>query len=208
MDAASWLNTHAGKQAVLVEPGAPFGQYLWGSPMDDVLQALTDTDYAERNLAAVGSAGNERLLNAIDQQLAAGDGSAGLTQVLARMGVKYVLVRNDLSRPVLNGTWPARISDALAASPGITPVAQFGPLVSGLAPDDAAADFDAPYPAVRDLPGGRRAAGRGGPVRREHAAGLRRPGIADHAGRPGPARQQARSWSTTTARTSRSRARW
>jgi arabinofuranan 3-O-arabinosyltransferase len=65
------------------------------------------------------------------------------------MGVKYVLVRNDLSRPVLNGAWPARISDALAASPGITPVAQFGPLVSGLAPDDAATDFDAPYPAVQ-----------------------------------------------------------
>jgi arabinofuranan 3-O-arabinosyltransferase len=147
--AASWLNAHAGKQAVLVEPGAPFGQYLWGSPMDDVLQALTDADYAERNLGVVGSAGNERLLNSIDQQLAAGDGSAGLTEVLARMGVKYVLVRNDLSRPVLNGAWPARISDALAASPGITPVARFGPLVSGLAPDDAATDFDAPYPAVQ-----------------------------------------------------------
>jgi arabinofuranan 3-O-arabinosyltransferase len=65
------------------------------------------------------------------------------------MGVKYVLVRNDLSRPALNGTWPARISDALTASPGITPVKQFGPLVSGLAPDDAATDFDAPYPAVQ-----------------------------------------------------------
>jgi arabinofuranan 3-O-arabinosyltransferase len=147
--AASWLSTHAGKQAVLVEPGAPFGQYLWGSPMDDVLQALTDADYAERNLGVVGSVGNERLLDAIDQQLAAGDGSAGLTATLARMGVKYVLVRNDLSRPVLNGAWPARISDALAASPGITPVAKFGPLVSGLAPDDAATDFDAPYPAVQ-----------------------------------------------------------
>ncbi len=147
--AADWLNAHAGKQAVLVEPGAPFGQYLWGSPMDDVLQALTDANYAERNLGVVGSAGNERLLNAIDQQLVAGNGSAGLTAVLARMGVKYVLVRNDLSRPVLNGAWPARISDALAASPGITPVARFGPLVSGLAPDDAATDFDAPYPAVQ-----------------------------------------------------------
>ena len=59
-----------------------------------------------------------------------GDGSAGLTEVLARMGVKYVLVRNDLSRPVLNGAWPARISDALAASPGITPVAQWQRKVS------------------------------------------------------------------------------
>ena len=97
VSAADWLTAHAGNQAVLVEPGAPFGQYLWGSPMDDVLQALTNVDYAERNLAVVGSVGNERLLNAIDQRLAAGDGSAGLTEVLARMGVKYVVVRNDLS---------------------------------------------------------------------------------------------------------------
>jgi len=149
VSAAGWLTAHAGNQAVLVEPGAPFGQYLWGSPMDDVLQALTSVDYAERNLSVVGSAGNERLLNTIDEQLAAGDGSAGLTEVLARMGVKYVVVRNDLSRPVLGGAWPARISDALATSPGITPVAQFGPLVAGIAPDDAAIDFDAPYPAVQ-----------------------------------------------------------
>ena len=63
VSAAGWLNAHAGKQAVLVEPGAPFGQYLWGSPMDDVLQALTNVDYAERNLSVVGSAGNERLLD-------------------------------------------------------------------------------------------------------------------------------------------------
>ena len=45
------------------------------------------------------------------------------------MGVKYVVVRNDLARTALNGAWPARINQALAASPGITRVAQFGPLV-------------------------------------------------------------------------------
>ena len=99
--------------------------------MDDVLQALTNADWAERNLEVVGSVGNERLLDAIDQQLAAGDGSAGLTQVLARMGVKYVLVRNDLSRAALDGTWPARVHDALAASPGLTLAAQFGPAAGG-----------------------------------------------------------------------------
>jgi arabinofuranan 3-O-arabinosyltransferase len=147
--AADWITAHAGTQAVLVEPGSPFGQYIWGSPMDDVLQALTNADYAERNLSVVGSAGNERLINTVDQRLAAGAGSAGLTQTLARMGVKYVLVRNDLNRSVLNGAWPARISDALAASPGIKPVAQFGPTASGLGADDAATDFDAPYPAVQ-----------------------------------------------------------
>ena len=126
VSAADWLNRHAGHQAVLVVPGAAFGQYLWGSPLDDVLQPLTTADWAERDLSLIGSPGNERLLDAIDQRLAAGDGSAALTTVLARMGVRYVLVRNDLARTDLNGAWPARISQALAASPGITRVAQFG----------------------------------------------------------------------------------
>src|SRR5260370_744494 len=95
VSAADWLTAHAGHQAVLVEPGAPFGQYVWGSPMDDVLQALTNVDYAERNLSVIGSPGNERLLTTIDQRLAAGKGSAGLTQVLRGMGLEYVVDMRD-----------------------------------------------------------------------------------------------------------------
>jgi arabinofuranan 3-O-arabinosyltransferase len=149
VNAAYWLNRHAGRQAVLVVPGAPFGQYLWGSPLDDALQPLATIDWATRNLSTIGSPGNARLLDAIDQQMAAGDGSAGLTQVLARMGVRYVLVRNDLIRSSLNGAWPARIHQALAASPGIVKVAQFGTLpVGSFFPDDAATNFDTPYPPV------------------------------------------------------------
>ncbi len=149
VSAANWLNRHAGRQAVLVVPGAAFGQYLWGSPLDDVLQPLTSADWAERDLSLIGSPGNERLLDAIDQRLAAGAGSAALTQVLARMGVRYVLVRNDLGRPRLNGAWPARISQALTASPGITRVAQFGAPVGTGPAGDAAAGFDPPYPPVQ-----------------------------------------------------------
>jgi arabinofuranan 3-O-arabinosyltransferase len=149
VSAADWLNRHAGHQAVLVVPGAAFGQYLWGSPLDDVLQPLTTADWAERDLSLIGSPGNERLLDAIDQRLAAGDGSDALTSVLARMGVRYVLVRNDLARTDLNGAWPARISQALAASPGIMRVAQFGAPVGTTPAGDAAADFDPPYPPVQ-----------------------------------------------------------
>ena len=130
-------------------PGAAFGQYLWGSPLDDVLQPLTTADWAERDLSLIGSPGNERLLDAIDQRLAAGTGSAALTSVLGRMGVRYVLVRNDLARTGLNGAWPARISQALAASPGITRVAQLGAPVGTTPAGDAAADFDPPYPPVQ-----------------------------------------------------------
>src|SRR6185437_13075252 len=99
-------------------------------------------DWAGRNLSVIGSPGSERLLDAIDQQLAAGPGSAGLARVLARTGIRYVLVRNDLSRAVLDGAWPARISQALRASPGITLAAQFGAPAGGSAPDDAVTDVD------------------------------------------------------------------
>ena len=113
-----------------------------------MLSPLTSADYVRRDLSDIGSPGNERLLDTIDQQLAAGDGSAGLTELLARMGVKYVVVRNDLDRSALNGAWPARIHQALAESPGITRVARFGTFTGTFVPDDAVSHFDAPYPPV------------------------------------------------------------
>jgi arabinofuranan 3-O-arabinosyltransferase len=147
--ASDWLNTHAGHQAVLAVPGARFGEYTWGRPIDDVLEASVTGDWASRQLTYIGSVGATRLLDAIDQRMAAGDGSAGLTQILARMGIKYVVVRNDLLRSDLRGAWPARIHDALSESPGLVRVAAFGGLSAGSpTPDDAAAGFDAPYPPV------------------------------------------------------------
>jgi len=148
VNAANWLNRHAGHQAVLVVPGAPFGQYLWGSPLDEVLQPLTSSAWAERDVAVLGSPGNERLLDAIDQRIAAGEGSAGLTQLLARMGVRYVVVRDDLSRAMLAGTWPAQVNEALVSSPGITKVFQSAQFVGAAAADDAVSDLDPGYPAV------------------------------------------------------------
>ncbi len=150
VSAASWLDRHAGRQAVLVVPGAAFGQYLWGSPEDDVLEPLSTVDWAERDLTSIGSAASERLIEVIDQRLAAGDGSAGLTQVLAQMGVKYVVVRNDLIRSSLFGAWPSRIRDALASSPGISEVARFGPPAGAdSGPGDAVSSFDPPFPPVQ-----------------------------------------------------------
>ena len=124
-----------------------FGQYDWGSPLDEVLQPLTTVDWAEQDLSLISSVGSERLLEEIDQRLADGEGSAGLTQVIARMGVKYVVVRNDLQLSVLQGAWPARVNQALASSPGMTEVATFGPPAGSAAPDDAT-NLDPPYPAV------------------------------------------------------------
>jgi arabinofuranan 3-O-arabinosyltransferase len=147
--ATVWLNNHAGNQAVLAVPGARFGEYTWGRPMDDVLQPSLTGNWASKQLTYIGSVGLTRLLGAIDQRMAAGIGSPGLTQVLARIGIRYVVVRNDLIRSDLRGAWPARIHDALANSPGMVRVASFGGLsAGGLFPDDAVGSFDTPYPPV------------------------------------------------------------
>jgi arabinofuranan 3-O-arabinosyltransferase len=148
--AANWLNRYAGNSAVLEEPGARFGQYTWGSPLDDILQPLFVGDWAASQLGVIGSVGNTRLLESIDQQMSAGQGSAGLTQLLGRMGVKYVLVRNDLLRADLRQAWPARIHDAISESPGIVKVAQFGSLPAGSGQrGNAVSDLDPPYPPVQ-----------------------------------------------------------
>ena len=149
VSAAGWLNQHAGNSAVLEEPGARFGQYSWGSPLDDILQPLFVGDWASSQLGVIGSVGNTRLLEAIDQGMSAGAGSAGLTQLLGRMGVRYVVVRNDLLRAELRQASPARIHDALAASPGIVKVAHFGSPAAGKpAAGNAVTDVDPPYPPV------------------------------------------------------------
>ena len=149
VSAVGWLNAHAGNQAVLEVPGARFGEYTWGRPMDDVMEALYAGDWASAQLSAIGSVGNTRLLDAIEQRVDAGDGSPGLTQLLARMGVRYIVVRNDLIRSDLDGAWPARVIDALDTSAGLVKVAQFGarPATKRSA-DDADQNFDAPYPPV------------------------------------------------------------
>ena len=150
LSAATWLNRHADNQGILEEPGARFGQYTWGSPMDDVLQPFVTGNWAGVQNSDLGSPGNMRLLEAIDRQVSAGDGSAGLTTVLAGLGVKYIVVRNDLIRSDLYGAWPARIHQALAQSPGIVKVAQFGSAPAGKpGADNAISSFDAPYPPVQ-----------------------------------------------------------
>ncbi|KAB8197529.1 DUF3367 domain-containing protein [Nonomuraea phyllanthi] len=147
-EAAAWLDANAGDDGVLLVPGAKFGEYVWGRPMDEPLQALTTARWTARQITPPGSVGLTRLLDAIDDRLASGHGSAGVTAVLRRMGVRYLLVRNDLNRANLQGAWPARIFEALRESPGIRPVRSFGEPVGDREGDDAVETLDAAFPAL------------------------------------------------------------
>ncbi|MGN9783741.1 alpha-(1-_3)-arabinofuranosyltransferase domain-containing protein [Nonomuraea sp. ZG12] len=146
--AITWLGRNAGDGMVLAVPGAKRGEYLWGRPLDEPLQPLSRARWATHTIVPWGSAGGSRLMAAIDERLSAGEGSAGLAATLRRIGVTYLVVRNDLDRATIGTAWPVRVHQALQDSPGISRVTQFGPGVGVGQHGRAAAWVDQPYPAV------------------------------------------------------------
>jgi arabinofuranan 3-O-arabinosyltransferase len=129
-EAAAWLAQEQDQGVALLVPGSSFGRYTWGSPRDEPLQVLGDTPWAVRNAVPLTPAGNIRMLDAIEQRLATGHGSAGLTTQLRRSGVSHLVVRNDLQRSS-DVVDPVLVHQALDSAPGINRVATFGPDVGG-----------------------------------------------------------------------------
>ena len=149
---ASWLDARADQGHALLVPGGSLGEYDWGRPLDEPLQALTRrTTWAVRDAVPLGSAGLTRLLDAVGARLDDGRGSAGLAPLLQRMGVRYVVVRNDLDRLATTAPRPVLVHQALAESPGLARVAHFGPALGGGAPVQGLVSdrgLDVRYPAV------------------------------------------------------------
>ncbi|MCK0177206.1 alpha-(1-_3)-arabinofuranosyltransferase [Mycolicibacterium sp. F2034L] len=149
-DAAQWLDEHntggptAGR--VLVVPGAPFATQIWGSSHDEPLQVLGDSPWGVRDSIPLTPPETIRALDSVQRLLAAGRPSAGLADTLARQGISYVVVRNDLDPEASRSARPILVHRAIDGSPGLTRVAQFGDPVgpgtlegfvtdSGLRPD-------------------------------------------------------------------------
>ena len=148
-EAMEWLNERSGQRGMTMAlPGSGRGEYVWGRPLDEPMQPLLDGAWTNHQIIPWGSGGVSRLGHEIDQRVSSGRGSAGLSATLARMGVTHLLVRNDLQRVNNHGGWPARVHQALNASPGIVPVAEFGPPTGSLDHRFASQWFDQPYPAL------------------------------------------------------------
>lgn len=147
---SAWLaGEGAGGQALIV-PGAPFGDYLWGRSQDEPLQGLASSPWAVRDAVPLSSAGNIRLLDEIEARIGAGQGSPGLTAALARSGVRYLVVRNDLDPVATSAPRRGLVRRALRQSPGLVPRATFGPPVQGFQTADIVSpdSQELPYPAV------------------------------------------------------------
>ncbi|WP_068398096.1 alpha-(1-_3)-arabinofuranosyltransferase domain-containing protein [Kribbia dieselivorans] len=95
-DAATWLDTEAAPGTVLIVPAAGFAEFGWGTTRDEPLQALSTREFAVRDAVPLGSAGATRVLDDIEDRLRHGDGS-GLRAQLRSVGIRWVIVRNDLT---------------------------------------------------------------------------------------------------------------
>ncbi|PWU45285.1 DUF3367 domain-containing protein [Micromonospora globispora] len=129
--ATSWLDKNLGEDRVLVVPAARFPRYLWGSPSDEITQPLLESRWGVRSSVPLTPPGTIRLLDAVESALANGEGSAGLAALLARSGVRYLLLRSDLDYGHSGAIQPVVVRQALQRSPGIRAVRAFGPEVGG-----------------------------------------------------------------------------
>ncbi len=147
---SAYIAEHSPDSPVLVAPAAAHGTYLWGETVDDPLEPLASTPWVSEGLVPYGGAGSQLLLDSVESAIASGEGTPGLALTLARSGIKYVVVRNDLNPGALGYTSPQAVHQALASS-GFRRVAAFGPLVTGrqTAPGSPELQYAIPsYPAV------------------------------------------------------------
>jgi arabinofuranan 3-O-arabinosyltransferase len=127
---AGFLAARSPNQTALVVPGDSHGIYLWGDPIDDPLEPLASSPWVERTLVPYGGAGSQVFLDTAETAIESGQDVPGLGAFLARAGVRYVVVRNDLSPGDIGYTAPRIVVQTLTLS-GFSRVASFGPLITG-----------------------------------------------------------------------------
>ncbi|WP_197739922.1 alpha-(1-_3)-arabinofuranosyltransferase [Mycolicibacterium sp. P9-64] len=126
-DTADWLDANnADRGRVLVVPGAPFATQTWGNSHDEPLQVLGDSPWGVRDSIPLTPPQTIRALDSVQRLFAAGRPSAGLADTLARQGISYVVMRNDLDPDTSRSARPLLVHRTIDGSPGLIKVAQFG----------------------------------------------------------------------------------
>ncbi|MER6124733.1 alpha-(1-_3)-arabinofuranosyltransferase family protein [Streptomyces sp. NPDC001795] len=127
---ADWLKKYSPDSRALVVPATAHGLYTWGSPIDEPLDVLADSRWAERDFVPFGTAGNRRAMDAVEQALMTGSEVPGLADYLSRAGLYYVVVRSDLD-PDQIGYVPTTTVKRTLEQSGYQRVTGFGPVMTG-----------------------------------------------------------------------------
>ncbi len=123
---ADWIAAHAGPTNTLYVPGSAFGQYVWGNAQDEPIWSLASSPWAIRSIIPLGSKGTYILLTELDHVFQGGEPVPGMAEYLARAGIKYVVVRNDLNDQQTGAPSPLTVENILREEPGISFVRSFG----------------------------------------------------------------------------------
>ncbi|MFH8367573.1 alpha-(1-_3)-arabinofuranosyltransferase family protein [Streptomyces sp. NPDC018031] len=144
--AADWLEKNSRDSRALVVPATAHGMYTWGSPIDQPLDVLAESRWAQRDFVPFGTAGSRRAMDAVEQALLTGSEVPGLRDFLGRAGLHDVVVRNDLDPDQLGYVPPQTVKRTLEAS-GYRKVTGFGPMLTGgRIPDDTPLQVQGLYP--------------------------------------------------------------
>lgn len=127
---ADWMEKYSPDARVLVVPATAHGIYTWGSPIDQPLDVVADSRWAQRDYVPFGTPGNRRAMDAVEQALMSGGEVPGLADYLSRAGVHYVVVRNDLDPDQIGHVPTTTVKRTLEQS-GYERVTGFGPVMTG-----------------------------------------------------------------------------
>ena len=125
-DATDWLNDNQEHGLVLVLPGTPAAEYRWGDPGDDIFEALLRRPYVSPNFFATSNETTTNLWSELEARLNSEHlEDTSIAPILRRMGVRYLVLRNDLAWNGTNLPRPIALQP-LRADPAFALVASFG----------------------------------------------------------------------------------
>ncbi|NUP19106.1 MAG: DUF3367 domain-containing protein [Streptomyces sp.] len=133
---ADWMKKYSPDARTLVVPATAHGIYTWGSTIDQPLDVVADSRWAQRDYVPFGAPGNRRAMDAVEQALTSGANVPGLADYLSRAGIYYVVVRNDLDPDQIGSVPSTTVKRSLEQS-GYERVTGLGPVMTGgtIAPD-------------------------------------------------------------------------
>lgn len=125
-NALDWLDHRPGDGRVLVLPGSTRTRYRWGYVGDDIFDALLSRPHLVRASLSQGSPEAANLLVALnDAALGPAYEPGSIGAIARRLGVRWVVIRNDIDWQATNGPRPSEL-DGIRRDSDFERVATFG----------------------------------------------------------------------------------
>lgn len=125
-NAADYLNDLPNDGRVLILPGANRTRYRWGYIGDDLFDALLSQPHVARSTLPQGTPEAADLLDALDRYLTGPSFEPGVVgPILSRMGIRWVVMRNDLNWEEMGAPRPVAFN-GLRGDSDLSPIATFG----------------------------------------------------------------------------------